>query len=123
MFKGIGAGLGICRDYNKESRIKNTLLKYFPEGESYGSLSVADYRHIYEFLKNGIKELGRLGEVTMSDRAREYDIIDSMKINAEVSIEGNWLKLDVDAGEYTRAELDELLATEVQGSVHRWKTS
>ena len=110
LFKGIGAGLGICRDYNKESRVKNTLLKYFPEGESFGMLSTFDYRHIYEFLKNGIKELERLGEVTMSDRVKEYDIIDSMKINAEVSIEGNWLKLDVDAGEYTRAELDELLA-------------
>ena len=110
LFKGIGAGLGICRDYNRESRIKNVLLKYFPEGESLGTLSTYDYRHIYEFLKNGIKELERYGEVTISDSVKEYDIIDSMKINAEVSIEGNWLRLDVDAGEYTRAELDELLA-------------
>ncbi len=110
LFKGIGAGIGICRDYNKESRIKNILLKYFPEGETYGSLSTYDYRHVYEFLKNGIKELERFGEVTLSEKARDYEVIDSMKINAEVSIEGNWLKLDVDAGEYTRAELDELLA-------------
>lgn len=110
LFKGIGAGIGICRDYNKESRIKNILLKYFPEGETYGNLSTYDYRHVYEFLKNGIKELERFGEVTLSEKARDYEVVDSMKINAEVSIEGNWLKLDVDAGEYTRAELDELLA-------------
>lgn len=110
LFKGIGAGLGICRDYNKESRIKNVLLKYFPEGETYGTLSTYDYRHVYEFLKNGIKELERFGEVTLSEKVRNYEVIDSMKINAEVSMEGNWLKLDVDAGEYTRAELDELLA-------------
>lgn len=109
LFKGIGGGLIVCRDYNKESRIKNVLLKYFPEGDSYGSLSTYSYRHIYDFLKNGIKELQRYGEVALSDRAKEYEIVDSMKINAEISIEGNWLKLDVDAGNYTKAELDELL--------------
>ena len=109
LFKGMGAGIGVCRDYNKESRIKNILLKYFPEGDSYGALSTYDYKHIYEFMKNGIKQLERYGEVTLSDRVKEYDIIDSMTINAEVSIEGSWLKLDVDAGDYTRAELDELL--------------
>ncbi len=110
LFKGIGLGMGICRDYNKEARIKNILLKYFPEGETYGVLTSGSYRHIYEFLKNGVKELGRYGEVTLSDTANEYEIVDSMKIQADVSIEGNWLKLDVDAGEYTRNELDELLA-------------
>ena len=110
LFKGIGLGVGICRDYNREARIKNILLKYFPEGESYGVWTCRDYRHIYEFLKNGIKELGRYGEVTLSDRVKEYEIVDSMKIHADVSIEGNWLKLDVDAGEYSRGELEELLA-------------
>lgn len=110
LFKGIGLGMGICRDYNKEARIKNILLKYFPEGESYGVLSSSDYRHMYEFLKQGVKELSRFGEVTLSDRVAEYEIVDSMKIHADVSIEGNWLKLDVDAGEYNRNELEELLS-------------
>ncbi len=109
LFKGIGAGIGVCRDYNKESRIKNILLKYFPEGDNYGTLSTYDYRHIYEFMKYGVKELERYGEVILTAGIKEYEIVDSMKINAEVSIEGNWLKLDVDAGEYTRNELDELL--------------
>ncbi len=110
LFKGIGVGMGICRDYNKEARIKNILLKYFPEGEAYGVLSCNQYRHIYEFLKEGIKELGRYGQVFLSDEAKEYEIVDSMKIQADVSIDGGWLKLDVDAGEYTRNELDSLLA-------------
>ncbi len=109
LFKGIGAGINICRDYSKESRIKNLLLKYFPEGEANGRLVTYDYRHIYEFLKSGVKELRRYGEVTLTDRVKEYEIVESMQINAEVSIEGNWLKLDVDAGDYTKAELDELL--------------
>lgn len=110
LFKGIGGVMGICRDYNRESRLKNVLLKYFPDGEVYGTLATGDYRHIFEFIKSGIKELERFGEVTLSEKVTKYNVIDSMKINANVSTEGNWLKLDIDAGEYTRQELESLLA-------------
>ena len=109
LFKGTSNILGICRDYNKESRLKNALLKYFPEGELHGSLKTNNYKHVFEFLKNGIKELERYGEVNLSKSVLDYQIIDSMKINANVSMDGGWLKLDIDAGEYSKNELEELL--------------
>ena len=109
LFKGINGLMGICRDYSRESMLKSVLLKYFPEGAADGSLSTNDYRHIFEFLKSGVKELERFGEVLLSEEASKYNVIDSMKINADVSIEGNWLKLDIDAGEYSRQELESLL--------------
>lgn len=100
---------GICRDYRKEAELKSILLKYFQRNKLENNYYTADYRQIFGLIKSGISEMQKFGEVDVSDEVLEYRIVDSMKINANVSIEGGWLKLDIDAGDYTKEELETLL--------------
>lgn len=100
---------GICRDYQRESNLKSVLSKYLKRDTAENTYYTEDYRQIFWFLKNGISELEAFGDVTVSETVLNYDIIDSMKINANVSIDGDWLRLDIDAGEYSREELEALL--------------
>lgn len=103
---------GICRDYRKEAQIMTVINRYFKRSEIIGGKRIyyADqHQQIFELIKNGIGELRLLGQVNVSEEVLGYEIVDSMKINANVSIEGGWLKLDIDAGEYTTEELQELL--------------
>lgn len=103
---------GICRDYRKEAQTMTAINKYFKRSENIGGKRMyyaEQYRDIFELIKNGIRELRTLGQVNVSEEVLGYEIVDSMKINANVSMEGGWLKLDIDAGEYTKEELQELL--------------
>ena len=100
---------GICRDYRKEAEIKSVLLKYFRKHKNENLYIAEDYRQIFGLIKSGISEMEKYGEVDVSEDVLDYKIVDSMKINANVSMEGNWLKLDIDAGDYSKDELEALL--------------
>lgn len=99
----------ICRDYRKESELKSILLKYFKKHKNDKVYYTEDFRQIFGLIKSGVTEMQKFGEVDISEEVLEYRVVDSMKINANVSMEGGWLKLDIDAGEYTKEELEELL--------------
>ena len=100
---------GVCRDYLRESKLMNILSRYFKTDREKNIYYADEYRQIYGLIKSGIRELEAFGEVNISEQIGNYKIEDSMKINASVSTTGSWLKLDIDAGEYTREELQELL--------------
>lgn len=110
IFNNVNEFKGTCRDYRKEAQVKTVLCKYFRRSV-YGNNTyyTSEYRQIFEFIKSGITELEGFGEVNVSKEILDYNIVDSMKINANVSMERGWLKLDIDAGEYSREELQELL--------------
>ena len=109
IFNPLSEYSGICRDYRKEAEIKTVLLKYFKKHKNENVYVAEDYRQIFGLLKSGMIELQKFGEVDVAEEVLDYSIVDSMKINANVSMEGNWLKLDIDAGEYSKEELEELL--------------
>ena len=109
IFSNANEYAGICRDYRKEAELKSVLLKYFQKSKTDNVYGTDDYRQIFGLIKSGIPELEKFGEVNVSDEVLEYRVVDSMKINANVSMEGGWLKLDIDAGDYSKEELETLL--------------
>ena len=109
IFGGIAEYDGICRDYRKEAELKSVILKYFKKNKDKNIYYTEDYRQIFGLIKSGIIELQKYGEVSISKDVLDYKIVDSMKINANVSVDGSWLKLDIDAGDYSMEELEELL--------------
>lgn len=109
IFSSANEYAGICRDYRKEAELKSVLLKYFQRNQLENTYKTEDYRQIFGLIKSGITEMQKFGEVEITDDILEYRVVDSMKINANVSMEGGWLKLDIDAGDYTKEELEALL--------------
>ena len=109
IFSTVGEYSGISRDYRREAEIKSVILKYFRKHKNENLYITEDYRQIFGLIKSGMTEMQKFGEVDISEEVLEYKIVDSMKINANVSMEDNWLKLDIDAGDYTKEELEALL--------------
>lgn len=107
--KGICSNKNVCRDYNAEYLIKNILEKYHFMNTATGELKLIEYEDIYEFLKNGVKELKTVGEVTVSEELKELKLVENMKIGAKVSVNDNWLNLEIDAGDYSQKELETLI--------------
>ena len=109
IFSTLSEYSGISRDYRREAEIKSVILKYFRKHKDENLYITEDYRQIFELIKSGMTEMQKFGDVDVSEEVLDYKIVDSMKINANVSMEGNWLKLDIDAGDYSKEELETLL--------------
>ena len=109
IFKGICNNKNVCRDYNLEYMIKNIISQYHFINTVSGDMMISEYEHIYEFLKHGIKKLQAFGEVVMSEDLLHMRLIDKMKIGAKVSVNSNWLNLQIDAEGYTKKELELLI--------------
>ncbi len=102
------ASSNVIRDYYLECSIKNVLYKYFGSITD-GEYETEDYDKIYEFVANGIHELNSYGEIELSDRLKEFNLQPSFSIDASIGVSGGLLKLDIDMGDYTRNELEEVL--------------
>ena len=107
--RGICKNRNVCRDYNKEYSIKNVISKYPFEMVTRGELKLEEYEHIYKFLSSGVKDLGQLGNVYISEDLKKLKLVEKMKIGAKVVVDNNWLKLKIDAGDYKKTELEQLL--------------
>ncbi|NLL93958.1 MAG: DEAD/DEAH box helicase family protein [Clostridiales bacterium] len=109
LYRGVCRNKNVCRDYNQEYSLKNLLSKYFDETNSAGELKASGYKKIYELLSRGVKEIAAFGPVEMTEAVKNLKLVDTMKIGAKVVVDDNWLNLQIDAGDYSRRELELLI--------------
>lgn len=115
----------VCRDVPGEFRISQLIVKYFQYRED-GSENLIirdDDDAIYHLVRDGIPEFMALGEVYISERAKNIRMLPAPKVQVGIRTAGNWLELTVDTDEMDRAELIRILSEYSQKkSYHRMKT-
>ena len=102
----------VCRDVPGEFRISQMITKYFKyrEYESDYPAIKDDEEAVYRLLTEGIREFMAIGEVYFSESFKKLKVLPPPKISVGVKSTGNWLELDVDAGELTGQDLARLLS-------------
>ncbi len=109
LFKQTVGGGDLCRDYEKEYALCMRLNNYFEEGIRDGHFVADTDKEIYEILLYGVKEFEKFGQVYVSEALKRFKIIDSVQMNANVSIVDSMLHFDIGVSEFSRCELEEVL--------------
>ena len=104
----------VKRDLSLESSIAKKISPYFDEIDAIsGKLklvaSSADSDKIYAFITDVIPELGRIGELYLSDSIRSVNIRTSPRVNLGVSVVSDLLELSIVPEDISVKELDEIL--------------
>lgn len=99
----------ICRDYEKEYALMRLLNNFFENGVRDGHFVADSDKEIYEILLYGLKQFEQFGEVNVSEALRKFKIVDSVQINANVSVKENMLHFDINTSDFTKKELEEVL--------------
>ena len=102
----------VCRDVPGEFRISQLITRYFKykEYESAYPAIRDDEEAVYRLLTEGMREFMAVGDVYFSDSFKKLKVLPSPKISVGVKSTGNWLDLQVDAGELTGQDLARLLS-------------
>lgn len=101
-----------CRDSGKERTALRISRAYFPQEDSRRELLYfpeRDEERMYQLLNTGIHQLEELGEVYVTDRIKEHNIIRYPKAQVGVSLRGGLLELSVDSDAFSREELLDIL--------------
>ena len=99
----------IARNPKKELQFLLQLDTYFSSSDSTAYYYSGDDEHIYNFLKNTLQEFTSIGQVYISDRLQSKSITKPPKMQAQVSIEGALLSLDIQLKDFPVNELASLL--------------
>ncbi|WP_346919145.1 SNF2 helicase associated domain-containing protein [Lacrimispora sp.] len=102
----------VCRDVPGEFRISQLITRYFKyrEYESDYPAIRDDEEAVYRLLTQGVREFMAVGEVYFSESFKKLKVLPPPKIAVGVKSAGNWLELNVDAGELTGTDLVRLLS-------------
>lgn len=102
----------VCRDVPGEFRISQVITKYFKyRDETSENLVIRDDEDaMYRLLSEGMAEFMALGEVLVSDAAKNIRLLPPPKVNVGVKTSGSWLELTVDAEGMSPAQLQKILS-------------
>ncbi len=102
----------VVRDVPGEYRVSRTLTKYFryKDRETNDLVIKDDEAALFRLLSEGIGELKELGEVLLADGMDSLRVLPPREISVGLKADGDWLQLTVDAGDLSRAELEQVLA-------------
>ena len=102
----------VCRDVPGEFRISQLITRYFKyrEYESAYPAIRDDEEAVYKLLTEGMREFMAVGDVYFSDSFKKLKVLPPPKISVGVKSAGNWLDLEVDAGNLTGQDLKKLLS-------------
>lgn len=102
----------VCRDVPGEFRISRVITKYFKyRDETSENLVIRDDEDaMYRLLSEGMAEFMALGEVLISDAAKNIRLLPPPKVNVGVKTSGSWLELTVDAEGMSTAQLQKILS-------------
>lgn len=98
-----------CRDYEKEYALAKMINGFFEEGIGEGHFVADKDKDIYEILLYGVNAFEQFGNVYVSERLKTFKIVDTVHINANVSIKENMLHFDLDTTGFSKKELEEVL--------------
>ena len=102
----------VCRDVPGEFRVSQLITRYFKyRDESSEQLIIRDDDDaMYRLLSEGMAEFMQMGEVYISDTAKQIRVLPPPEISVGVRMNGSWLELTVDADGMTPKELRDILA-------------
>ncbi len=109
LFGRNGVSANISRDYEKEYALMRVLGDLFVEGIRDGHFVADTDKEIYEILLYGLKKLEQYGNVYVTDALKKIKVVDSVQLNANVSIKENMLHFDINTSEFSKRELEEVL--------------
>lgn len=101
----------ICRDVPGEFRISQLITRYFQYRDEAGENLVIrdDDDGLYRLLREGMGDFMRLGEVRVTDAAKQIRVLPPPRLSVGVRMDGGWLDLSVDAEGMTAAQLQRIL--------------
>lgn len=101
----------ICRDVPGEFRISRLIQKYFKYKDSRGRKLVMkdDEAAVYRLLDSGLEEFRSMGQVLIPESLKEWRILPSPRVSAQVTMSSGWLWLSVDLGSLKGEELSGIL--------------
>jgi len=96
----------IRRNTTLEKDAIDALLEFFDAPEEAGGLyTITDEERIYDFLKSGSEKLEKTGQVFITDRLKNINIVRPMRPSVSLKIESGLLNFGVDTGEFPAEEL------------------
>ena len=98
------------RDLLQEKRVLSAIARYFPEKVSGASLwrSEAGNDALFLVMKDGLRELERLGEVRGTDAFFTHSVRRAPEINMNISVESGLMELQLLSKDLTAKELTEI---------------
>lgn len=101
----------ICRDVPGEFCISKLITKYFKHKDPEGAYFVirGDDQAIYHLLSEGIDEFLQAGKVFLPEAVQKWKISEMPKVGLSVSVKADWLRLELDPGPLSPAELAAVL--------------
>lgn len=102
----------ICRDVPGEFRISRLIAKYFKYRQEGNRRLVIrdDDDAIYRLLADGMADFAQLGEIYLSDTARQIRVAEPPQVTVGIRTMSDWLELTVDAGDISSSELVKILS-------------
>lgn len=99
------------RDISRELEMDAAVSQYFPEfdGKIQRKVLHGDADAIYEFLNDGLVELGQLGEVYISEQMKRVQVLNTPAFSMGLSLKSGLLELTLDSPELSMEELAEVL--------------
>lgn len=101
----------VCRDVPGEFKISQVIGTYFKcKSSTDGRLVIRkDEDALYRLLGTGMDEFKALGEVYLAENMKNWRVIRTPGIKAEVRLAAGWLELTVDPEEFSVKELTKIL--------------
>lgn len=102
----------LCRDVPGEFRISRLISRYFRYKSQDGLRVILrdDEEALYELLREGMAQFGRLGQVEVSERMKELKVLHPPIPSIQMGYEHGWLDLKVDTEGLSLSELEGVFA-------------
>ena len=100
------------RDISRELEMDAAISYYFPEfdGKIQRKVLRGDEDVIYDFLNDGLQQLGRLGEIYISEQMKRVQVLNTPAFSLGLSLKSGLLELTLDSPELSMEELAEVLS-------------
>lgn len=94
------------RDWDAENGFRAVLMKYFP---AYPVLLIADEGEIFDFLKYGVRSLGKFSEVLLTESMERLRLRSAGKIRVGIRLELGTLGIELKSDEFSDSEVEAIM--------------
>ena len=107
------SALSTSRNFNDEIATRLVFTRYMTRIDAVEGIAYIEHSQdaMYEFLNQGLKELGNTCEVFATDKFKKLQIKESVNISMGVRIESDLLEINFDTYDFPVNELQEVLAS------------
>lgn len=107
------SALSTSRNFNDEIATRLVFTRYMTRIDAVDGIAYIEHSQdaMYEFLNQGLKELGNTCEIFATDKFKKLQIKESVNISMGVRIESDLLEINFDTYDFPVNELQEVLAS------------